>query len=115
MPLFRRKAEVPKAKPVWDDTLGVPEVAAAKARAAAGDFDGAVDVFRGASSVGNAHAALKAIAEAAPIEQVSEWSDQRRGDQAAATILGLALIAEGWRMATDLPPRPNGVRQSRWQ
>ena len=99
MPLFRRtaKGRSTSAAPfAADETLGIPEVAAAQARAAEGDLDGVAEIHQGAATIGNAHAVLRLAADTAPLERVATWRAGRQGDPLAATVHGLALITEAW-------------------
>ena len=81
-----------------DETLRVPEVTTAQSRAAAGDFASLEPLHRGATTPGNAHAVLLIAANAADIDQLARWREARPGDPLAATVYGLALIVEGWRV-----------------
>jgi hypothetical protein len=97
VPLFRRTPKQTSAAPfVGDETLGIPEVAAAQARAAEGDLDGIAEIHQSAATIGNAHAIVRLAADTAPLEQVARWRAGRPGDPLAATVHGLALITEGW-------------------
>lgn len=81
-----------------DETLGVPEVVAAQACAAAGDFDRLARLHGDAPTPSNAHAVLLVAANTADVEQLWRWRAARPGDPLAATVYGLALIVEGWRI-----------------
>jgi hypothetical protein len=101
MPLFRRTPKAPSISGApapfpADETLGIPEVAAAQARAAEGDLDGVAEIHQSAATIGNAHAVLRLAADTAPLERIAQWRAGRQGDPNAATLYGLALITEAW-------------------
>lgn len=102
-PMFRKATPkpTPAAAPApftADETLGVPEVVAAQTCAAAGDFDSLAGLQQGATTASNAHAVLLIAANSADVEQLWRWWAARPGDPLAATVYGLALIVEGWRV-----------------